>query len=136
MSNPRRLPRPTGAGQPFLSDADRELDAQIELALTLHRERIGDIAREEGRRVLGAAVMEHARFRGIPNEFFVGRRQFAVALTRGWTANADAVPVPFEYPQLFFRAVPAAGHRGGRVPDWAPIKSLAELAEIEAKVGR
>lgn len=127
------MPRPTGAGQPFLTPADTALDAAIEAAQAKHRETIGDIAKAEAERVLGADVMEHARWRGIPNEFFVGRRQFAVAVTQAWTAAADGTPVPYTHPQLYFRTVPVDGRRGALVADWVPVRSLCELAEIEAR---
>jgi len=135
MSGPRRLPRPAGAGQPFLTPADTALDAAIEAAQASHREAIGAIAKAEAERVLGADVMEHARWRGIPNEFFVGRRQFAVAVTQAWTAAPDGTPVPFAYPVLYFRTTPVDGHRGAGVRDWTPVRSLCELAEIEARRG-
>ena len=132
-NRPAPLPRPTGAGQPFLTPADTALDAAIEAAQAAHVEAIGAIAKAEAERVLGADVMEHARWRGIPNEFFVGRRQFAVAVTQAWTADADGTPVPFTHPQLYFRTMPVDGHRGAGVKDWAKVQSLPELAEIEAR---
>lgn len=133
MSVPRRLPRPTGEGQPFLTPADTALDAAIEAAQAKHVESIGAIAKAEAERVLGADVMEHARWRGIPNEFFLGRRQFAVAVTQAWTAAADGTPVPFTHPQLYFRTVPVDGRRGALIADWVPVRSLTELGEIEAR---
>lgn len=132
-NRPAPMPRPTGAGQPFLTPADTALDAAIEAAQAKHRETIGDIAKAEAERVLGADVMEHARWRGIPNEFFVGRRQFAVAVTQAWTAAADGVAVAYTHPQLYFRAAPAEGRRGPGIADWVPIRSLCELAELEAR---
>jgi hypothetical protein len=127
------MPRPTGGGQPFLTPADTALDAAIEAAQAAHTEAIGAIARAEAERVLGADVMEHARWRGIPNEFFVGRRQFAVAVTQAWTAASDGTPVPFTHPQLYFRATRVDGRRGAGVADWTPVRSLCELGEIEAR---
>lgn len=132
-NRPAPMPRPTGAGQPFLTPADTALDAAIEAAQAAHVEAIGDIAKAEAERVLGADVMEHARWRGIPNEFFLGRRQFAVAVTQAWTAAPDGTPVPFTHPQLYFRTVPSNGRRGAGVPDWTPVRSLCELGEIEAR---
>lgn len=149
------MPRPTGAGQPYLTPADTALDAAIEVAQAKHIEAIGVIAKAEAERVLGADVMEHARWRGIPNEFFVGRRQFAVAVSVGWgldpmnrvgapvdgvdygiaqiptVAKGDAVA--FTYPVLYFRTMSVDGRRGAGVKDWTPVRSLCELGEIEAR---
>lgn len=130
---PAPLPRPTGTGQPFSTPADKALDTAIEIAQAAHIAAIGAIAKAEAERVLGAEVMEHARWRGIPNEFFVGRRQFAVAVTNAWAASPDGSPIPFTYPVLYFRTMPVDGHRGAGVKDWTPVRSLTELAEIEAR---
>ncbi|MEO8082528.1 MAG: hypothetical protein ABI780_01765 [Ardenticatenales bacterium] len=138
MNPSRHLPpdRPMGNGQPFLTDADRALDAAVEAAQATHRETIRAVAEAEAARVLGADVMAHARWRGIPNEFFIGRRQFAVAIATGWGPDGKGGAVPFTHPVLYFRVAGADGPRGRMAQDWTPIRTLPELAEIEARAGR